>query len=119
MNHNSSVISSEALQDLAGRVHGRVLCPGDTGYDEARSIWNGMIDKHPAAIVQCRGTADVITAVNFAREASLPLSVKGGGHNVAGKAVCDDGIMIDLSSMNHVRIDPASRRGRAAAGALL
>lgn len=110
-------IASDQLDELRGRVHGNVLTRGDTGYDAARSIWNGMIDKYPAVIVQCRETADVITAVNFARDEKLPLSVRGGGHNVAGKAVCNDGIMIDLSPMNNVSIDPTARRGRARGGA--
>lgn len=111
-------IDCEKLAELSSNIHGITLCRGDAGYDEVRSVWNGMIEKYPAVIVQCSGTADVITAVNFARQENLPLSVKGGGHNVAGKAVCDHGLMIDLSPMNNVRVDPVARRGRAGGGAL-
>jgi FAD/FMN-containing dehydrogenase len=106
-----------AVDDLRARVRGEVLRSGDTGYDEARSIWNGMIDRRPAVIVRCGGAADVIAAVDFARERDLLLSVHGGGHNVAGKAVCDNGLMIDLSPMNGVRVDPVAKTARAGAGA--
>src|SRR5512142_410685 len=85
---------------------GDVLLPEDSGYDSARRIWNGMIDRHPALIARCAGVADVIAAVNFAREHQLLVSVRGGGHDVAGTAVCDDGVMIDLSHMKAIRIDP-------------
>ena len=118
MSVQGEAITGKQLEALRSRVHGSVLVRGEAGYDEVRSVWNGMIDKHPGLIVQSRGTADVIAAVNFARDAGLPLSVKGGGHNVAGKAVCDDGVMIDMSPMNNVRIDPAALRGRAGGGAI-
>ncbi|HEY5647111.1 MAG TPA: FAD-binding oxidoreductase [Pseudomonadales bacterium] len=110
--------ASQWLATLSEKVRGELIVAGDPGYDAARSIWNGMIDKHPTVIVRCRGVADVIAAVNCAREAGVPLSVKGGGHNVAGKAICDNGLVIDLSLMNAVRVDPAARRARAGAGAL-
>jgi len=105
------------LNSLSGTIRGEVLTQGEAGYDAARSVWNGMINRTPGAIVRCTGAADVIATVNFAREHQLPLAVKAGGHNVSGKAVCDDGIVIDLSLMNNIRIDPDARRGRAGAGA--
>lgn len=98
-------------------MHGAVLQPGDEGYDEARTVWNAMVDKKPAVIARCTGTADVIAAVNFARDLDLLVSVKGGGHNVAGTAVCDDSLMIDLSLMNSVRIDPTTQTARVQGGA--
>ena len=96
-----------------------MLCPRDGGYDEARKIWNGMIDKRPALIARCVGVADVIASVNFARDNSLLMSVRGGGHNVGGSAVCESGIMLDLSLMKGVRVDPVSRTARAEPGLLL
>ncbi|WP_117593022.1 FAD-binding oxidoreductase [Haloprofundus halophilus] len=106
-------------QTLEQSVHGEVLRPGDDGYDEARSVWNAMIDRKPAVVVRPSGAADVITAVVFARDHGLDLAVKGGGHNVAGSAVCDDGLVIDLSSMSSVRVDPASRTARVGPGATM
>jgi FAD/FMN-containing dehydrogenase len=97
-------------------LRGELLCPGDSGYDRARRIWNGMIDRHPAMIAQCAGVGDVISAVNFARSTGLLVAVRGGGHNVAGNAVCDGGIMIDLSRMKSVRVDPVHRTARAEPG---
>jgi FAD/FMN-containing dehydrogenase len=106
-----------AVQELAAGVRGPVLSPGDDGYDEARAIWNGLIDRRPALIVQPTGAADVVDAVNFAREHGLTLSIKGGGHNVAGNAVNDGGLVIDLSRMRGVHVDPSTRRVRAQGGA--
>jgi FAD/FMN-containing dehydrogenase len=108
----------EAVQGFMEGVRGAVLRPGDQGYDDARAIWNGLIDRRPALIVQCTGAADVVDAVNFAREHNLLLSVKGGGHNVAGNAVNDGGLVIDLSSMRGVHVDPSTRTVRAQGGAL-
>jgi FAD/FMN-containing dehydrogenase len=105
-------LDESALESFTERVRGEVLQFGDEGYDEARTVWNVMIDKEPAVIDRCRGTADVIASVNFARDLDLLLSVKDGGHNVAGKAVCDGGLMIDLSPMNGVRVDPDARVAR-------
>jgi FAD/FMN-containing dehydrogenase len=93
--------------------------PDDEGYDEARSVWNGMIDKHPALVVQCAGVADVISAVGFATEHDFPISVKGGGHNIAGRAVEDDVLMIDLSRMDAVRVDPDAKTARVEPGVVL
>jgi FAD/FMN-containing dehydrogenase len=94
-----------------------VLRPGDDGYDDARAIWNGLIDRHPALIVRCSGAADVVRAVNFAREQGVLLSVRGGGHNVAGNAANDGGIVVDLSPMRGVRVDANTRTARAQGGA--
>ena len=112
-----SELSEATVEGLTARIRGQVLRPDDDGYDDARSVWNGMIDRRPAVIVRCRGSADVMAAVGFARDQGLVLSVRGGGHNVAGKAVCDDGVMIDLSPMKAVRVDPVAKRAYAAAGA--
>jgi FAD/FMN-containing dehydrogenase len=110
-------LDEEAVQGLVARTRGPVLRPGGPGYDDARAIWNGLIDRRPALIVQCSGAADVVDAVNFAREHELLLSIKAGGHNVAGNAVNDGGLVIDLSHMNGVHVDPATRRVRAEGGA--
>jgi FAD/FMN-containing dehydrogenase len=115
----SVALDPEAVQAFAASVRGRVLSPGDEGYDEARTIWNGLIDRRPALIVQCSGAADVVDAVNFAREHDLLLSIKGGGHNVAGNATNDGGMVIDLSQMRGVHVDPATQTVRAQGGALL
>jgi len=103
---------------LAERFRGSLVHPEDPSYDEARSIWNGMIDKHPALIARCAGVADVIDAVRFAGENGLAVAVRGGGHNVAGNAVCDDGIVLDLSGMKGIRVDPMARIARAEPGVL-
>jgi FAD/FMN-containing dehydrogenase len=110
-------LDEDAVQGLVQAVRGAVLRPGDPGYDDARFIWNGLIDRSPALIVQCTGAADVVDAVNFAREQNLLLSVKGGGHNVAGNAVNDGGLVIDLSQMRGVHVDPKMRTVRAQGGA--
>ena len=111
-------LDTSTVETLDDRLRGAVLCPGDDGYDDARTVWNAMIDRKPAVIARCTGTADVIAAVDVARERDLLLSVKGGGHNVAGLAVCDDGLMIDLSQMNGVRVDPDARTARVGGGAV-
>ena len=105
------------LESFSERVRGEVLQRGDDGYDEAREIWNAMIDRKPAIIVRCRGTADVLAAVDFAHEQDLLLAVKGGGHNVAGNAVCDDGLLLDFSPMKAVRVDPDAQTVRVEPGA--
>lgn len=109
-------IGNGETEAFAAEFRGAVLRPGDAGYDDARSIWNAMIDRRPAIIARCAGAADVIRAVNFAREHDLLLAVRGGGHNVAGNAVCDDGLVIDLSPMNAVRVDPDSKTARVEPG---
>ena len=110
-------VDAEALDAFVAGLRGRVLRPADGGYDEARAIWNGLIDRRPALIVQPTGAADVVDAVNFAREHNLLLSVKGGGHNVAGNAVNDGGLVVDLSGMNGVHVDPSTGVVRAEGGA--
>ncbi len=115
----ATAISREKLDALRARVRGTVLTDGDEGYEAARSVWNAMIDRRPAVIVRCAGAADVRTAVDFARETGAVLSVRGGGHNIAGSAVCDGGVMIDLSPMKSVRIDPFARTARVEPGVTL
>jgi FAD/FMN-containing dehydrogenase len=109
-------IDDEALATLQPRFRGQLLRPHDDGYEAARHIWNGMIDKHPALIARCTGTSDVVAAVRFAREQGLEIAVRGGGHNVAGNAVNDGGIVIDLSLMKGIHVEPARRVARAQAG---
>ncbi len=110
-------LDAEAFQRFSEGVRGDVLRPGDEGYDDARAIWNGLIDRRPALIVQSTGAADVVDAVNFAREQGLVLSIKGGGHNVAGNAVNDGGVVIDLSRMRGVHVDASTGTVRAQGGA--
>jgi FAD/FMN-containing dehydrogenase len=107
------------VNHLKGRIRGPLLRPGDPGFDEARSVWNAMIDRSPALIVRCLGVSDVVACVDAAREHGIQLSVKGGGHNIAGLAVCDGGLMLDMSLMRGVWVDPAERVARAQAGCLL
>ena len=104
------------IQEFESGLRGRLLRPGGDGYDEARRVWNAMIDKRPALIARCAGVSDVISSVNFARTNDLLVSIKGGGHSVAGTAVCEGGLMIDLSAMRSVRVDPLGRRLRAEPG---
>ena len=115
----AATIQPDVLLALKGGLRGRMLTKDEDGYDTARSIWNGMVDRSPGLIVRCQGASDVIQAVNFAREHDLIVAVRGGGHNIAGNAVCDGGLMIDLSSMNFVRVDPAAKRAWIGPGATL
>lgn len=103
--------------DLATRFRGALVRRDDPNYDAVRAIWNGMIDRSPALIARCTGTADVIEAVRFANANNLTISIRGGGHNVAGNAICDDGIVIDLSLMKGVYVDPVQKTARAQPGA--
>jgi hypothetical protein len=111
-------IEPKAISELRSRFRGALLRPGEEGYDEARRIWNGAIDRRPALIARCAGADDVVEAVRFARERDLLVSVRGGGHSIAGHSVCDGGLMIDLSLMKSIRVDPEARTARAAGGAL-
>ncbi|ELY78077.1 FAD linked oxidase domain protein [Natrinema pellirubrum DSM 15624] len=112
-------VDDGAIDGFREGLHGELLRPGDPDYDETRTIWNGMIDKRPALIARSRGVADVIVAVEFAREQEMVLAVRGAGHNIAGNAVCDDGLMLDLSAMQSVRIDPGAQTARVEPGATL
>ena len=94
------------ITDFRARLRGELIQPGESGYDATRVVWNGMIDRRPSLIARCRGVADVIASVDFARSHGLRVAVRGGGHNAAGYAVCDGGLMIDLSLMRAVRVDP-------------
>src|SRR6476661_7089001 len=114
----SSATTANSVQLLADALSGHVLVPGDPGYDEARRIHNGLIDKHPAVIARCLHTADVLRAVTFGRSKGLEISVRGGGHNVAGRAVAEGGLMIDLSPMRGIHVDPTARTARAQGGVL-
>src|SRR5687767_15667312 len=111
-------IDAQEVERLRTRFRGALLRPDEEGYDEARRVWNGAIDRRPALIARCAGADDVVQAVRFAREHDLLISVRGGGHAVAGHAVCDDGLMIDLSLMKSVQVDPVARTARAAGGLL-
>src|SRR5579884_4282743 len=112
------IAPGELAAGLRPAFRGELLWPGEAGYEAARRIWNGAIDRRPALIARCTGVADVLAAVRFARERELPVAVRGGGHNVAGTAVCDAGLVIDLSPMKGMRVDPAGRRAHAQPGLL-
>jgi FAD/FMN-containing dehydrogenase len=118
-NAGGAPISSEIIQSFSGGIAGKVIRPQDPEYNGARRIWNSSISKHPGLIVRCAGTADVVQAVKFARASELLVAIRGGGHNVAGRALCDDGLVIDLSGMRAVFVDPAKRTARVQGGATL
>ncbi len=112
-------IPEPAIQKFRASLRGPSLCPGESGYDAARSIHNASIDRRPAILARCASAADVLTCIRFAREHELLVSVRGGGHSIAGKAVCDGGLMIDLSGMKGIRVEPAKRTVRAEPGLTL
>lgn len=114
-----NTLANGQFNELRSVVRGQILQPKDAGYEQARTVWNAMIDRRPAIIVRCAGTADVRAAVAYARNHQLPLAVRGGGHNIAGSAVCDDGLVIDLSGMKSVQVDPQRRRAWVEGGATL
>ncbi len=114
-----SILPDSVVDDFTAQIRGEILLPDAPSYDEVRQIWNAMIDRRPGMIVRCLGVADVMLAVNLARDHNLLLAVRGGGHNIAGNAVCDGGLMIDLSQMKSVRIDPEKRRAYVEPGACL
>ena len=107
---SSKSIPQDMVAALRGKLRGGVVSPGEEGYDAARSIWNAMVDRRPGLVVRCLGAADVIDAVKLADEEKLLVAVRSGGHNIAGNAVCDGGLMIDLSLMRSVRVDRAAKR---------
>ena len=107
---------ADAVIELAGRFSGQLLQPADAGYEEARKVHNGLIDRRPALIARCRGVGDIVDAVSLARKLNLDVAVRGGGHNVAGRATVDAGLMIDLAPMKGVHVDPSSRSVRAQGG---
>ncbi len=108
-----------SIDELKAHFRGDLLVPGKAGYDEARQIWNAMIDRRPAVIARCHSPEEVIQAVKFARQKNLVVSVRGGGHNIAGNAVCDGGLMIDLAPMKRVRVDPGARQASVEPGCTL
>jgi FAD/FMN-containing dehydrogenase len=110
------VIDDTAIQELEAGLRGEVLRPGEHGYNVARKVFNGMIDRHPALLVRCAGVADVMGGVEFARTHDLMLSVRSGGHSVAGTAVCEGGLMLDLSGMKGIRVDPVRQIADAQPG---
>ncbi|MGH7731267.1 MAG: FAD-binding oxidoreductase [Candidatus Eiseniibacteriota bacterium] len=114
-----TTVPATKFETLRNGFLGEVLLPGNGAYESARKVWNAMIDKRPAVIAQCLGTPDIVRAVNFARDQGIVLAVRGGGHNIAGSAICDDGIVIDLSKMKAARVDAAARRVTVEGGATL
>ena len=114
-----TTIPKSAMKDLQKSLRGALLLPGNAEYETQRKVWNGMIDKRPGLIVRCTGAADVVRAVDFARDFDLLVAVRGGGHSISGKSVCDGGIMIDLSPMRWCTVDPDSRTARLGAGSVL
>ncbi|KAA3452869.1 FAD-linked oxidase [Mesorhizobium sp. SARCC-RB16n] len=110
------VLQASEIARLRQAIRGDLILPGDAGYDRARRVWNGMVDKRPAAVIYCAQAGDVVAAVGFARSQNLLVAVRGGGHNVAGSSVCDGGLVIDVSRMKRIEVDPVRRIARAEAG---
>src|SRR3954462_2584773 len=112
-------VDQPALDELGAGFRGEIVRPSDPTYAEHRAVWNGSIDRYPAVIARCAGVADVIAAVKFGRRTGLPVAVRSGGHSFPGLSVCDDGLVIDLSLMRGIRVDPEKGKARVQAGALL
>lgn len=112
-------LNDEQLAEIQGAIHGHVICPGDAAYDQSREIWNAMIDRKPGLILVCSGTADVMSAVAYARKHNLLVSVRGAGHNIAGKSLSDGAVLIDLSALKSVRVDPDAKTVKVGPGATL
>jgi FAD/FMN-containing dehydrogenase len=112
-------ISKERIENLESKVKGQIILPSDSNYDEVRQIWNAMIERRPALVVRCAEANDVPHAISFARENGLEISIRGAGHNIAGNALCDNGVMIDFSTMRHVRVDADKQRAYVEPGATL
>lgn len=113
------IIKEDILQEFSNNIRGRVISPGHEDYEDSRQVYNAMIDRHPAAIVLCRDVADIITSINFAKQHSLDTAIRGGGHNAGGLGVVDNGLVIDLSLMKGIRIDPLKNTVRVEGGCLL
>jgi FAD/FMN-containing dehydrogenase len=107
------------FHELSGELAGELVLPGDAGYEVARRVWNGMIDKRPAGIVRCVNPDDVLAAIAFGRTHGMAVAVRGGSHNIAGNATCDDGVVIDLSPMCSIEVDPRNRRALVGGGATI
>jgi FAD/FMN-containing dehydrogenase len=116
VNTTGRVVEESAIQEFKGSLRGELIRPDNESYDEVRKVWNGMFDRRPALIARCSGTADVVSAVNFARNNRLQAAVRGGGHSIPGHSVCDGALVIDLSRMRGIRVDPAARTVRAEPG---
>ena len=116
INVGKTTVDEAKIKAFEHSLHGRLIRPGDVDYDEARAVWNGMIDRYPALIVRCARVDDVIASVNFARENNIRVAVRGGGHNVAGHGTLDDGLVIDLSPLKNIEVDPEARTVRAGGG---
>lgn len=114
-----TTINPMTLQNFKADLHGELIVPGDDTYDSTRRVWNGMIDKYPALIARCADVADVVRSVDFARSHNLEVAVRGGGHSYPGFSTCNDGIVIDLSRMKDVRLDPVRRTASIQAGVTL
>ena len=119
INSKGDVVSENRIDEFRVRFRGEVIGPDDAAYDTARRIWNASVDRHPGMIARGSGAADVVDAVNFARENGLLVAVRGGGHNVGGRALCDGGMVIDLSRMKGIHVDAKNRTARVQAGATL
>ena len=116
MIHGETVVELNKTQKLAASLRGSLVYPHDAGYDQARTVWNASINKRPSLVVRCLGVSDVMRALEYAHDEKLTVAVRGGGHNVAGHAVCDDGLVIDLSPMKGMRVDPQARTARVQSG---
>jgi len=114
---SSRVLGEATLAELRTRMLGSMVSPGDSGYEDARQIWNRAIDRHPVLVLRCSGVADVISGLQFACSEGLPVAIRGGGHSIAGFSTCDGGVVLDLSAMAAVRVDPRNRRAFAQGGA--
>src|SRR5262245_8129714 len=115
----SSSPSKAQIEAFAASLHGDLIQPDDVRYDKARAVWNGMINRHPALVARCANVDDVVSSVLFARQYNLTVAVRGGGHNVAGHGTCYGGLVIDMSPMNEVVVDPQARIARAGGGATI
>src|SRR5947199_7368860 len=119
MTDTKTKLDASALTELETSFRGERVRPGDPSYDEHRKVWNGSIDRRPALVARCAGADDVVAALRLAREDGLPIAVRSGGHSFPGLSVCDDGLVVDLSLMKGIRVDPAARVARVQAGVLL